>query len=134
MKTLKIVGICLFIGLALNYFTDKEDKIDSLQQYSPQSECPITAQVAPAKVETVYVERVEKPRAKVETVYEDPDNPGVYYTEAEVHGINPIFPTGQSRKAYKPGSQKEYEWRKQQKVNNKRYKPDYVIEPVETGQ
>ncbi len=124
MKTLKILGIILFGGLCWNYLYNEDEPVEQPTELTQQQPVP----------ETVYVERKApepEPQPEVEVVYYDPDYPDILYKAEDVHQVKWLFPTGTSRKAFPPGSELEREWIK---AHNKRYKPDYEITPVETGQ
>lgn len=143
MKTLKIMGIILFIVIcASQLFNDDSNNQQVLQEYTQEDET-ISKYGKPA---------MEKPAP--ETVYvEVPASPAQYQEQEQPVGW--LFPTGVSRKVYRPGSQREREWRQSQErawqegdpmshperngnpadqQTGKRYHPDYEIIPVETNQ
>lgn len=135
MKTLKWLGIIAFAFLAMNIIVKQEhqEEKEALQEYTQEDQFKV-AYGKPAP-ETVYVkekpaEPEPQPKQKVEVVYYDPDYPDILYKAEDIHQCEWLFPTGQSRDAYPPGSQLEREWIQNQQ-SKKRYKPDYIIEPVE---
>ena len=111
MKTFKLLGIGLFIGLLVSHIYEYHYDDNSI------------------------VNQAEVGLVKVETVYYEIGKPSVTYKEGDVHPAEWLYPTGQMHGVFPIGSAQEREYMEyKNKQTRKTYKPSYKLEPVETGQ